>query len=600
METLKGQGNAAFAAGQYAQAIEHFTSALDLDPSNAVLFSNRSAAHAGARHWEAALEDAQKTVELRPDWAKGWGRRGAALLGLGQADDAVSAYERALSLEPDNAQVRKGLEAAQRAKSGGATRGAAETPNIFADPQMWERLRADPKMRTYLEDPGFVTILGELQRDPSSLTRHIRDPRVMQAFATMLGVQMKYAGEGASFGAGEGEPEEPTEATAGGRVEGKEGEEGKEGTRARQEQSRTTDAKRPETMAATDAAEEGKASEASTVEPSPTTDSLAAATRERELGNEAYRRRDFEAALQHYEQALSRDPHSVSLRTNQAAVYFEQAHYEQCIEACEEAITVGRAHYADYKLIAKALGRMGAAWERLGRLPEAILAYERALTEHRTPEMLARLREAQRAQEAATKAAYHDPALAEAERAAGNELFKTGDYAGALKHYSEAIRRDEGDARSWTNRAACYLKLAAVPEGLKDCERALALDPHSVKTLLRKAALLQLKRDYSEALAVLEQAAAADEGGRHAAEIGSTMARLQGEMRRSSEGASEEEILARAARDPEVREIMSDPVMMQILRQMQADPRAAAEHLRNPAVAGKIRKLVAAGIIKTA
>lgn len=586
METLKSQGNAAFAAGQYKQAIEQFTSALNLDPNNAILFSNRSAAYAGARQWTAALEDAQRAVELKPDWAKGWGRQGAALLGLGRAPEAVAAYERALALEPDNAQVRKGLEAAQRFKEERpAAQGASSVPNIFADPQMWERLRADPKMRTHLEEPEFVAILDELKREPSSLTRHIRDPRVMQAFATMLGVQMNYAA-GATEGA-QG-PETEASAMAAPTTESMGGDD--QGSRA---PTSATDGK--------GAMHEGMTASTANDEPSSPGDAnIGEAAREKDLGNEAYKRRDFETALQHYERALSLDPHSVPLRTNKAAVYFEQARYEQCIEACEEAITVGRAHYADYKAIAKALGRMGAALERLGRLPEAISTYERALTEHRTPEMLSRLREAQRAQEAAAKAAYHNPVLAESERAAGNELFKAGDYVGALKHYSEAIKRDENDARGWANRAACYLKLAAVPEGLKDCERALALDPHSVKALLRKAALLQLKRDYSEALATLEQAATADEEGRHATEIGSMMSRLQGEIRKAGEGASEEEILARAARDPEVREIMGDPVMMQILRQMQADPRAAAEHLRNPTVAGKVRKLMAAGIIKTA
>lgn len=551
-----------------------------MDPNNAILFSNRSAAYAGARQWATALEDAQRAVELKPDWAKGWGRQGAALLGLGRTHEAVAAYERALALEPDNAQVRKGLEAAQRTKEEGSTaRSSPGVPNIFADPQMWERLRADPKMRTHLEEPNFVAILDELKREPSSLTRHIRDPRVMQAFATMLGVQMNYAA-----GAAEDHPTEGPETAA---------------------ESRERDYRESKTVPADGegAVSEGTAAAAASSGDNATLPgdaNVLEAAREKELGNEAYKRRDFETALQHYERALSSDPHSVPLRTNKAAVYFEQARYEQCIEVCEEAIAVGRDHYADYKAMAKALGRMGAALERLGRLPEAISAYERALTEHRTPELLARLREVQRAQEAAAKAAYRDPVLAESERTAGNELFKAGDYAGALKHYSEAIKRDENDARGWANRAACYLKLAAVPEGLKDCERALALDPHSVKALLRKAALLQLKRDYSEALATLEQAAGADEGGRHAAEIGSMMSRIQGELRKASEGASEEEILARAARDPEVREIMSDPVMMQILRQMQADPQAAAEHLRNPAVAGKVRKLVAAGIIKTA
>lgn len=52
--------------------------------------------------------------------------------------------------------------------------------------------------------------------------------------------------------------------------------------------------------------------------------------------------------------------------------------------------------------------------------------------------------------------------------------------------------------------------------------------------------------------------------------------------------------------DPEIQAILSDPVMMQILQDMRKDPKAAANHLKNPLVAQKIQKLVAAGIVKTA
>lgn len=62
----------------------------------------------------------------------------------------------------------------------------------------------------------------------------------------------------------------------------------------------------------------------------------------------------------------------------------------------------------------------------------------------------------------------------------------------------------------------------------------------------------------------------------------------------------QEEVLKRAAQDPEVQRILGDPVMQQILQQMQQDPKAAQEHLKNPQVAANIRKLMSAGILKMA
>jgi len=42
---MQAQGNKAFQAGQFEEAIKHFTDAINLDPSNHVLYSNRSASH---------------------------------------------------------------------------------------------------------------------------------------------------------------------------------------------------------------------------------------------------------------------------------------------------------------------------------------------------------------------------------------------------------------------------------------------------------------------------------------------------------------------------------------------------------------------------
>ena len=48
-DALKAQGNAAFSGGNYAEAVQHFSAAIELDPTNHVLYSNRSAAQACAR-----------------------------------------------------------------------------------------------------------------------------------------------------------------------------------------------------------------------------------------------------------------------------------------------------------------------------------------------------------------------------------------------------------------------------------------------------------------------------------------------------------------------------------------------------------------------
>ena len=70
VDELKDAGNKAFAAKDFETAISKFSAAIDLDPSNHVLHSNRSASYASLHKYEEALNDAEKTVTLKPDWGK--------------------------------------------------------------------------------------------------------------------------------------------------------------------------------------------------------------------------------------------------------------------------------------------------------------------------------------------------------------------------------------------------------------------------------------------------------------------------------------------------------------------------------------------------
>jgi len=61
-----------------------------------------------------------------------------------------------------------------------------------------------------------------------------------------------------------------------------------------------------------------------------------------------------------------------------------------------------------------------------------------------------------------------------------------------------------------------------------------------------------------------------------------------------------EEARKRAMNDPEVQKILNDPSMRMILEQMQNDPAAIQEHLKNPKIAENFMKLREAGLIQVA
>lgn len=90
---LKAKGNAAFSAQEYSSAISFYSQAIEVDPANHVLFSNRAACALGLKDWETALADSKQAMALKPEWPKGYSRCARALQGLGRLLEAVKTLE---------------------------------------------------------------------------------------------------------------------------------------------------------------------------------------------------------------------------------------------------------------------------------------------------------------------------------------------------------------------------------------------------------------------------------------------------------------------------------------------------------------------------
>jgi stress-induced-phosphoprotein 1 len=65
----------------------------------------------------------------------------------------------------------------------------------------------------------------------------------------------------------------------------------------------------------------------------------------------------------------------------------------------------------------------------LGDLEQAIKFFHKSLTEHRTPDILTKLRETEKAKLEADKQAYIDPVKADAAREEGNAFFKVSGFS---------------------------------------------------------------------------------------------------------------------------------------------------------------------------
>ena len=114
-ELRKDKGNAAFKEGNYAQAVVHYTEALELDPSHVVALCNRAQCLLKLGEHEKALADADAAVDVKSDYVKAHFRRGLALHALKRFQEAVRAFEDTLRIDPKNIQAKDSLRVAEYA-----------------------------------------------------------------------------------------------------------------------------------------------------------------------------------------------------------------------------------------------------------------------------------------------------------------------------------------------------------------------------------------------------------------------------------------------------------------------------------------------------
>jgi len=316
-----------------------------------------------------------------------------------------------------------------------------------------------------------------------------------------------------------------------------------------------------------------------------------AALNEKAIGNEAYKKKNFAKAHEHYDKAIELDPTDITFYNNKAAAFLEEGKYDDCILTCLKAVEIGREHRADYSLVAKAYARIASCYTKQDKIKEALQFYEKSLSENRDAEVVKTHKELEKKYKELERVAYINPAISEEEKNKGNDLFKKGDYPGAMRHYNEAIKRNPDNAVLYSNRAACYTKLIEFQRAVDDCDSCLKKDPKFVKAHIRKAAALFAMRDYGRAQKSYEDALMLDPNSTEAKE--GLMSCYQSNNNEDPDKARE-----KALQDPEVQEILRDPGMRLLLEQMSQDPSAAREHLRNPEIFSKLMKLRAAGIVQ--
>ena len=570
-DEYKQQGNDAFRLKKFDEAITYFTKAIEAsEVPNHVLYSNRSASYTSLHKYQDALKDAEECVKINPTWAKGYNRVGAAEFGLGIYDEAINSYKKALELDPSNAMAKEGLEAAQDAQANSAPGTSMNDMfSKFTDPLLIEKLKANPKTASMMNDPTLVEKVRKMQANPQSVAADMMsDPRLMTIITTILDIDLNQPPNGAKAAENMGTPDVYF----------------------------NEDRDKPVVdETATKPAPPSKISE-----PIPTEKEQA--DKIKAEANAMYKQKKFDEAIELYNKAWETYK-DITYLNNRAAAEYEKGEYDVAINTCLKAVDEGREMRANYQVVAKSFARIGNCYLKKDDLKKAIEYFEKSLTEHRTADTLTKLRNAEAELKKRESEAYIDKEKAEEARLQGKEYFTQGDWPNAVKAYAEMIKRDPSDARGYSNRAAALAKLMSFPDAIRDCDQAIKLDPSFIRAYIRKANAQMATKDYKQCIDTLNAAKEAElKAGNNAAQLQEIEQLLQKALSlrfQPLEGETYEQSVARFQQDPEVVEIIQDPVMNTILQQAQGNPAALQEHMKNPAVYKKIMILMAAGIIRT-
>ena len=113
-EELKQRGNDFFKGSHYANAIDCYTQALEINPNSAIVLANRSAANLKLENYGFAENDATKAIEADPAYIKGYYRRGSAYFSMGKFKEAIKDLKAVCRIVPNDKEAKQKLQSAQK------------------------------------------------------------------------------------------------------------------------------------------------------------------------------------------------------------------------------------------------------------------------------------------------------------------------------------------------------------------------------------------------------------------------------------------------------------------------------------------------------
>ncbi|KAL8645357.1 MAG: hypothetical protein Q9226_007340 [Calogaya cf. arnoldii] len=222
-EEFKSQGNKAMQQKDYPKAIDLYSKAIELSPTNPIYLSNRAAAYSASHKHTEACADAELATSADPKYTKAWSRLGLARFVLGDAKGSMEAYQKGIEYEGNGGSeaMKKGYKTAkekveEEEKEGGdedieraaTPRGASGAGGGMPDLAGLASMLGGgggggggmPDLGALMNNPMFASMAQNMMSNPDALQGLMNNPRLRE-------MAQSFGGGGGGGGRGGGMPD---------------------------------------------------------------------------------------------------------------------------------------------------------------------------------------------------------------------------------------------------------------------------------------------------------------------------------------------------------------------------------------------------------
>jgi len=207
LDRTKEEGNTHFKAGRLQEAVEVYTSALEIDPTNkgtnSKILNNRAMCYTKLKQWDDVIKDCDQAIKLDPSYTKARKTRAKALGEGGDWEEAVRAYKSIQEQNPEEPNIARDIRNAELEVKKSKRKDHYKILGVDKDASEHEIKRAYKKLAVKHhpdKNPGNAEA-EERFKDISEAHEVLTDPQKRQHFDSGVDLMDPHEGMG-GFGGG--------------------------------------------------------------------------------------------------------------------------------------------------------------------------------------------------------------------------------------------------------------------------------------------------------------------------------------------------------------------------------------------------------------